>query len=95
MEVLIGLIGQVSQQKYTGLQHCAGLEGAGGPSLWGGGIGQGPSEKEAVISSWEDQGRLPGGGGVWAGPGRMDFDLSPRLLALSSVHAESVPGSRQ
>lgn len=48
MEVLIGLIGQVSQQKYTGLQYCAGLEGAGGPSLWVGGIGQGPSEKEAA-----------------------------------------------
>lgn len=46
------------------------------------GSGQGHSEKEAVTSVWEDQGRLRGGGGIWAGPGRLGFEPSPSTLAL-------------
>lgn len=57
-------------------------QGFWGPSLWGGGSGQGHSEEEAVTSSWEDQGRPYQGGGIWVRPGRMRVEPSPSALAL-------------
>lgn len=91
--MLLRLTGQVSQQKLTGLPQCK----AQGSRGWGGrgGDGQGCSEERVISSSLEDQGRLHGGGGVWVGPRRTDFEPSPSPLAWSPGQAEYVWVERQ
>lgn len=84
--MILGLTGQVSQQKRPGLQQCAGLGGARCLVLWRRGNSQECSEEEAVVSSQEDQGGSMQGGGAWKDWSRtFPFPISSVHLGLLSL----------